>query len=117
MAKGQLIYSCPLANTLLIKKMFSNKKKSDQTSLSEASRKPAISYGGSLNLSENSPTILAEILQTAATTEQGIIYIQPDQSEKNQSYHELFLEAQRILYGLRKLGLQPQDKVVFKLDR
>ncbi|NEO71743.1 AMP-binding protein [Moorena sp. SIO3H5] len=96
--------------------MFSNKKKSDQTSFSEPSRKPAISYGGSLNLSGNSPTILPEILQTAATTEQGIIYIQPDQSEKFQSYQDLLLEARRILYGLIKLGLQPQDKVVFQIE-
>ncbi|NEQ72241.1 MAG: hypothetical protein F6K24_42870 [Okeania sp. SIO2D1] len=52
----------------------------------------------------------------AATTEQGITYIQLDRTEKFQSYKDLFLEAQRILSGLRKLGLQPQDRVVFQIE-
>ncbi|NET25569.1 AMP-binding protein [Okeania sp. SIO1I7] len=87
-----------------------------QTSSRDCRFKPAIAYGGSVNLSQNSPTTLVEILQTAATTEQGITYIQPDKSEKFQSYKDLFLEAQKILSGLRKLGLQPQDRVVFQIE-
>ncbi|NES83012.1 MAG: AMP-binding protein [Moorea sp. SIO2B7] len=67
-------------------------------------------------MSHNSPTILAEVLQKAASTEQGIVYIQPDKSEQIQSYQDLLLEAQRILSGLRKLGLKPRDKVVFKVE-
>lgn len=97
--------------------MFSKQKENlAQTSSSDRPSKPALVYGGSLNISECSPSIIAEILQTAATTEQGIVYIQPDQSEKFQSYKELFLEAQRILSGIRKLGLQPQDKVVIQIE-
>ncbi len=67
-------------------------------------------------MSEKSANILANFLQKAASTEQGIVYIQPDKSEKFQSYQDLFVEAQRILSGLRKLGLQPQDKVVLQIE-
>ena len=85
-------------------------------SFSYGSRKLAIAYGGPLNLSEASPTVLTEILEKAASTDRGITYIQPDKSENHQSYKELLLEAQQILHGLRKLGLQPQDKVVFQIE-
>jgi len=102
---------------LLNQKMFSNEKENlAQRSLGDLMHKPAITYGGPLKLSANSPSILAEILQTAAQTPQSIVYIQPDKSEKYQSYQDLFLEAQRILHGLRKLGLQPQDKVVLQIE-
>ncbi|NEP72196.1 MAG: AMP-binding protein [Okeania sp. SIO2G4] len=67
-------------------------------------------------ISGNSPTILAEILQTAAKTDQKIVYIQPDKSEKTQTYKDLLLEAQKILSGLRKFGLKPQEKVVFQIE-
>ncbi len=91
-------------------------QKLEQIGLSDRPSKLAIAYGESLNLSEGSPTILAEILQTAATTEQGIVYIQANKSEKFQSYQNLLFEAQKILGGLRKLGLQPQDKVVIQIE-
>lgn len=97
--------------------MFSNQKEDlAQTSSSDRNFLPAIAFGEPLNLPEGSPTILAEILQAAATTDRGIVYIQPDKSEKFQSYKDLFVEAQQILHGLRKLGLQPQDKVVLQIE-
>ncbi|MFM8007690.1 MAG: AMP-binding protein, partial [Dolichospermum sp.] len=46
----------------------------------------------------------------------NIIYIQSDGSEKIQSYQDLWQQAQRILTGLRKLGLKPQDKIIFQLS-
>ncbi|MEO1376185.1 MAG: AMP-binding protein [Cyanobacteria bacterium J06635_10] len=95
---------------------FNQEENSDKTCLSDCSYKPAISDGGSLKLSANNPTILAEILQNAAHTSGEIVYILPDKSEKFQSYKDLLVEAQRILSGLRKLGLQPQDKVVFQIE-
>ena len=64
----------------------------------------------------SSSSILADILEKAARSDRGITYIQLDKSEKNQSYQELFLESQRILCSLRKIGLRPQEKVVFQLE-
>ncbi|MGD1910283.1 MAG: AMP-binding protein [Rivularia sp. (in: cyanobacteria)] len=97
--------------------MFVKQKESlDKICLNDGSYKPAISDGGLLKLSQNNPTILTEILQNAAYTLGEIVYILPDKSEKFQSYEDLLVEAQRILSGLRKLGLQPQDKVVFQIE-
>ena len=84
--------------------------------LSDSYRKPPISDGGSLNLSYKNPTILTQILETAAKTNQEIVYIQPDKLEKTQTYKDLLLEAQKILSGLRKFGLKPQEKVVFQIE-
>ena len=62
---------------------------------------------------------LAEMLRHTAleAADKGILYLQPDGSEVFQSYAALLEEAERILTGLRKLGLQPQDKVIFQIDR
>ncbi|MEH2088946.1 SDR family NAD(P)-dependent oxidoreductase [Nostoc sp.] len=82
-----------------------------------SSKKLAISHGESLQYSEDTPKTLKELLQrTAKHSTQGIIYIQSDGSEKVQSYGELWQDAQRILAGFRKLGLKPQDKVIFQLE-
>lgn len=54
--------------------------------------------------------------RAAEQSTNGIIYIQSDSSEKIQSYRELWEDAQRILAGLKKLGLKPQDKVIFQLE-
>ncbi|MEH1866378.1 MAG: amino acid adenylation domain-containing protein [Nostoc sp.] len=82
-----------------------------------SSKKLAISYGEPLQLPQNAPKTLAQVLKQAAEcSTRGIIYIQPDGSEKVQSYKELWQNAQQILAGLRKLGLKPQDKVIFQLE-
>jgi hypothetical protein len=36
----------------------------------------AMSYGGPLKRSANDPTVLAQILKQAATTDKGLVYIQ-----------------------------------------
>jgi acyl-CoA synthetase (AMP-forming)/AMP-acid ligase II/NAD(P)-dependent dehydrogenase (short-subunit alcohol dehydrogenase family)/acyl carrier protein len=80
-------------------------------------KKLAISCGEHLQLPQNAPKTLGELLQrTAQNSNKAIIYIQPDGSEKVQSYQELWQDAQRILAGLRKLGLKPQDKIIFQLE-
>ncbi|HEY9664048.1 MAG TPA: AMP-binding protein, partial [Allocoleopsis sp.] len=80
-------------------------------------KKLAISHGEPLQYSEDAPKTLAELLQrTAHNSTKGIVYIQSDATEKNQSYRELWHDAQRISGGLRKLGLKPQDKVILQLD-
>ncbi|WP_033334922.1 SDR family NAD(P)-dependent oxidoreductase [Scytonema hofmannii] len=82
-----------------------------------SSKKLAISHGEPLQLPPDAPKTLAEVLQRAAqNSTKGIIYIQPDGSEKLQSYRELWQEAQQILAGLRKLGLKSQNKVIFQLE-
>lgn len=82
-----------------------------------SSKKLAISHGEPLQYSEDTSKTLRELLQrTAQHSSQGIIYIQSDGSEKVQSYGELWQDAQRILAGFRKLGLKPQDKVIFQLE-
>ncbi|MEG4250833.1 AMP-binding protein [Microcoleus sp. Pol10D4] len=76
----------------------------------------AISHGKPLQDSEDTPKSLGEVLQRAAQqSTKGIVYIQPDGTEKFQSYRELWQDAQKILAGLRKLELKPQDKVIFQL--
>ena len=74
---------------------------------------------GELLEQANSPLTLAEVLQRAATrnSTKEIVYIRCDGSEFVRSYENLLEEAQIILAGLRKLGLKPQDKVIFQLER
>ncbi len=79
----------------------------------------AISSGGPLQKAPGAPTTLPETLRRAAlqSPEKGIVYLQADGTEAFQSYPALLEEAQRVLAGLRKLGLKPQDKVIFQFDR
>ncbi|MFB2837777.1 SDR family NAD(P)-dependent oxidoreductase [Floridanema evergladense] len=78
----------------------------------------AISHGGELKPKKNAPTILAQVLETAAHqwAEKQLVYIHADGSETIQTYKELLLDAQKILAGLRKLGVNPQDKIIFQID-
>lgn len=81
-----------------------------------SSKKLAISHGEPLQYSEDAPKNLVAVLQRAAkNSNEGIIYIKSDGSETIQFYRELWQDAQRILAGLRNLGLKPQDKVIFQL--
>ena len=61
---------------------------------------------------------LSELLEknTQKYPQQEIIYVQNDGYAHTKSYLQLLEEAQKILTGLKKLGLQPQDKVIFQLD-
>ncbi|MBW4630462.1 MAG: amino acid adenylation domain-containing protein [Iphinoe sp. HA4291-MV1] len=83
------------------------------------SNKPAISHGEPLRLPADAPTTLAQALVRAAkhSPTKEIVYIQSNGSEISQSYRDLLEEAQRILAGLRKLGLKPQSKVIFQLEQ
>ncbi|MBW4593278.1 MAG: SDR family NAD(P)-dependent oxidoreductase [Brasilonema angustatum HA4187-MV1] len=79
----------------------------------------AISHGEPLKLATDAPKNLSQVLLRAAkeASERGIVYIHSDGSETIQSYEALLEDAQRLLAGLRKLDLQPQDKVILQLDR
>jgi acyl-CoA synthetase (AMP-forming)/AMP-acid ligase II/NAD(P)-dependent dehydrogenase (short-subunit alcohol dehydrogenase family)/acyl carrier protein len=77
----------------------------------------AISHGEPLQLAPDNPLNLAEALKQAASKspDKGIIYITDDGTESQQTYEELLTKAQTVMSGLRQLGLQPQDKVIFQL--
>lgn len=81
--------------------------------------KLAIAHGVPLRQEDEAPATLADALRLAALHEPatGIVYIQSDGQEIVQSYPALLEEAERILTGLRQLGLQPQDTVLFQFDR
>ncbi|MEH2040964.1 SDR family NAD(P)-dependent oxidoreductase [Nostoc sp.] len=78
----------------------------------------AISHGSILPDDPHAPITLPEVLQTAAqqVKSAGIIYLLPDGTELRQSYAELLEVAERILAGLRKLGLKPKNKVILQME-
>ncbi|MBS9387794.1 MAG: SDR family NAD(P)-dependent oxidoreductase [Dolichospermum sp. WA123] len=91
--------------------------KKTETKNSSASKKLAISYGEPLPYTEDLPKNLIEVLQRASKNlNESIIYIKSDGSETVQSYPGLWQDAQRIVAGLRNIGLKPQDKVIFQLE-
>ena len=85
--------------------------------LNKAVHKPAISFGGSLQVTLNAPILPCDLLERAALSDKGIVYIQAGGSERYQSYQDLLLDPQRILAGLRQWGLEPQDKVILQLEK
>jgi acyl transferase domain-containing protein/acyl-CoA synthetase (AMP-forming)/AMP-acid ligase II/acyl carrier protein len=67
---------------------------------------------------------LAGCLEQAAQKRTGITYVQAKSGDRashetihTQSYAELLADAQRILGGLRLLGLQPQAQVILQLPQ
>jgi amino acid adenylation domain-containing protein len=78
----------------------------------------AVSVGNALSFAPDDPTTLPEALRRAATRkkDKGIYYLQGDGSELFQPYEALLDEAERVLGGLRALGLKAGDKVLFQLE-
>lgn len=87
-----------------------------QSNLTDDPVRSAFSYGGPLKVKPDEPQTLQEVLQRALhiSKNNGIIYIKADGSECFESYAELLDAAQRILTGLRSLGLKPKDHVLFQ---
>lgn len=79
----------------------------------------AVSYGPELVLADDAPETLPAALLRAASKAgaQKIIHVQFDGTEVCQTYTSLLAEAEQVLGGLRRLGLKPQDKVLFQLER
>lgn len=87
--------------------------------VTENKAKPAIIHGPALVEQENEPVILHDVLVRAAkeAPNKGITYIDADGNEQFQSYPELLTEAQRVLTGLRNLGLKAGDKVILQIEK
>jgi acyl-CoA synthetase (AMP-forming)/AMP-acid ligase II/thioesterase domain-containing protein/NADP-dependent 3-hydroxy acid dehydrogenase YdfG/acyl carrier protein len=79
----------------------------------------SLSQGSPLQISKAFSGTIVDFLLSAATEhpDHGVIYIQDDGASIFQGYDALKQEAERILSGLRQLGLKPQDKVLFQLER
>ncbi|MCB0212036.1 MAG: AMP-binding protein, partial [Anaerolineae bacterium] len=75
--------------------------------------------GGALPPLAETPQTLGEALQltaTKTTNPNSIIYIRADGTAETTSYAELLTEAERILAGLRRHGLEVGAQVVLQLD-
>lgn len=77
----------------------------------------SLSHGAPLEADPALLTSLAATLRRAAvrSPEKGVRYIQPDGSDRLQTYPELMAEAGQFLGGLRAVGLKPGDKIIFQL--
>ncbi len=84
-----------------------------------ASSRPAISEAPSLQCGDTWPTTLLEVLRRAVKThpQNGVIYQRADGSELVQNYPQLQEDAERVLAGLRRLGLRAGDKVIFQFHK
>jgi non-ribosomal peptide synthase protein (TIGR01720 family) len=92
----------------------SHRLSSDKTK--SKSQTLAISHG--VPLLSDVPTNLGDFLRKAAqdAPEQGMLFIQRNGQDVFLSYSGLLANAERILAGLRRLGLKPMDKVLLQLD-
>jgi len=75
----------------------------------------AFSGGGALPFVANAPTTLIELLQKAAQKAIGEILYLENGKEISQSYAQLLTQAEKCLFGLRRLKLLPGDKVILLL--
>ena len=86
--------------------------------LAPAARPLAELDGGPLHLPAGAPTTLQEALRIAAerAPDRGTVYVTRNRPDDLQTYPELLAEAQRVLGGLRALGLRPGDAALFVFD-
>ncbi|MDR0126242.1 non-ribosomal peptide synthetase [Bacillus zhangzhouensis] len=76
---------------------------------------PALSYGGEIDITTGAQT-LQDVLTEAAKTTNGLTYIVNSENELTQSYSQLKEDAERVLTGLRELGLKAGDPVFFQFS-
>ncbi|QWU16643.1 non-ribosomal peptide synthase domain TIGR01720/amino acid adenylation domain-containing protein [Paenibacillus sophorae] len=85
-------------------------------SMVKGEMKPALSYGGTLEMKPDHPSTLQMMLKDAADNfgDNGITFVYTDGSAVFISYAELLHEAECVLGGLKRLGLKPGDPVIFQ---
>jgi hypothetical protein len=78
----------------------------------------SISRGADLELEPGAPATLAEALARAAADapEKGFTFVRASGAESRVAHPALLGRAERVVGGLRRLGLRPGDKSVFQLD-
>nr|AHB82062.1 polyketide synthase [Jahnella sp. MSr9139] len=84
--------------------------------VSEPEAPPALCHGGPLPERAGEAWVLGKVLH-AAPADSVIVYVGPDGAERVETYGSQLADAERILGGLRQLGLAPGDRVVFQLER
>jgi len=91
----------------------------EETAAENVSAPTALADGGPIHWPADAPSTLAESLARSVreAAEHGITFVQADGTHIEQTYPELLADAERVLAGLRRLGLAPQDKVIFQLER
>ncbi|PZD73142.1 6-deoxyerythronolide-B synthase EryA2, modules 3and 4 [Acaryochloris thomasi RCC1774] len=77
----------------------------------------AISHGDAISPEISAHRSLAAVLEQAAQTTAGLIYIEAQGNLLESSYAEVLARAERVLHGLRTLGAQPQDKIILQATR
>ncbi|HEX6292070.1 MAG TPA: SDR family NAD(P)-dependent oxidoreductase, partial [Herpetosiphonaceae bacterium] len=79
----------------------------------------AIAHAPALPPAADPVATLPDLLRRAAAhaAQHGVVYLQEDDTVITSSYAALLAEAQRVLGGLRRHGLQPGAMVIFQIDR
>ncbi|MFI6505007.1 thioesterase domain-containing protein [Nonomuraea typhae] len=85
--------------------------------VSGAARPPALVHGAAESPPEGWPPTLAHALHRAAVHHggHGTTYVLADGSRRRQTYADLLSQAQRVLGGLRGMGLRPGSPVLLQL--
>ncbi|MEY2933168.1 MAG: hypothetical protein RL033_3917, partial [Pseudomonadota bacterium] len=76
----------------------------------------ALREGAPLPVRAGEPDTLGAALR-AAPAQARIVYVSPDGSERTESYGSQLTQAERVLGGLRALGVEPGARVLFQLER
>jgi acyl-CoA synthetase (AMP-forming)/AMP-acid ligase II len=76
----------------------------------------AVSHGDEL-VRAGAPLTMLDTLRRAAerSADRSLRFVRPDLSVESETYPELLADAERVLGGLRRLGLTPGDRVLLQL--
>ncbi|XYH99049.1 SDR family oxidoreductase [Sorangium sp. So ce1128] len=77
---------------------------------------PALRHGAPLQERAGEPWVIGQVLHTAPA-DQEILYVGAEGAERAETYGSQLADAERLLGGLRRLGLAPRDRIVFQLER
>ncbi|MBN3925717.1 SDR family NAD(P)-dependent oxidoreductase [Nostoc sp. NMS4] len=110
----------PESKTISLRQVNQSSAKSSSTTVQDRPvvKQLAISDGGALQLPPDAASTLPEALKRAAlqAPDKGIVYLKTDGSEIFRSYQALLEESEKILAGLRRLGLKAKDQVILQLN-